>query len=357
MAVTASPVRWLGPLLLTLGSLGFVSLALLGAERIARWCEPGYLVSTRGLHVFSPIYGWTPRRDAFREEGGRTVSLNARGYRGHLLPLAKPPESRRLIVLGDSIAFGLGVSDEETFTYLIGVQDNGIEAGNLAVQGYGPGQELLVLSQEGFGYGADDVVLAFCLANDFADAVLPVALYDGRTPKPRFRLVGDQLLLDDANLRPSAPRRLVRWLGDHSHLFNRLLSPASGREPSAGLHWRGRKHEALRDEDYALRLNLALVRRMAALCRERGVTFHVAVFPTEYTWKAQPWLAATLISSLRSDGIAVVDMATRFRDRGLTFEIVALDGLGHLSPAGHLAASQIIESELARPSPAPSPRL
>jgi hypothetical protein len=352
----AAAVRRLGPPLLAVGSIALVALAVLGAEGLARWLEPDYLVSTRGLHVFSPIYGWTPRREASREVDGRTVSLNARGHRGHLLPPAKALGSQRLIVLGDSIAFGLGVSDEETFAYLIGVQDNGIEAGNLAVQGYGPGQELLLLAQEGLGYGADDVVLAFCLANDFADAVLPVALYDGRSPKPRFRLIGDRLVLDDASLRPAPPWRLLQWLGDYSHLFNRVLPIGSGEDTPAGLHWRGRKHEALRDEDYALRLNLALVRRMNALCRERGVAFHVAVFPTEHTWKAQPWLAATLISSLESDGIAVVDMAARFRGRGLSFETIALDGLGHLSPAGHLAASQIIESEIARPSPAPSPR-
>jgi hypothetical protein len=332
-----------------------VTLVVLGAEGLARWWEPGYLVSARGLHVFSPTYGWTPRKDASVEVEGKTVSLNARGYRGELLSMPRAGDRQRLIVLGDSIAFGLGVSDDETFTHLIGAQDNGIEAGNLAVQGYGPGQELLVLAQEGLGYEADDVVLAFCLANDFADAVLPFALYDGRTPKPRFRLVGDRLLLDDSSLPAAGPQRILRWLGDNSFLFNRMLASGSGADTPTGLHWRGRKHEALRDQDYALRLNLALVRRMAAVCRERGVAFHVAVFPTEYTWKAQPWLAATLISSLESDGIPVVDMATRFQARGLSFEAVALDGLGHLSPAGHRAASAIIENEIARASPAPSP--
>jgi hypothetical protein len=48
-------------------------------------------------------------------------------------------------------------------------------------------------------------------------------------------------------------------------------------------------------------------------------------------------------------------MASRFRALGLSFETVALDGLGHLSPAGHRATSGIIEDEIARPSPPPSP--
>lgn len=36
-------------------------------------------------------------------------------------------------------------------------------------------------------------------------------------------------------------------------------------------HWRTQEHAAHRDEGYALPLNLALVRRLDALCRERGI--------------------------------------------------------------------------------------
>jgi len=331
-----------------------VALVVLGAEGLSRLYDPDYLVSTRGLHVFSPTYGWTPRKGTSVVVDGKQVSFNARGNRGRELSVPKAGDRRRLIVLGDSIAFGLDVSDEETFTHLLDVRDNGIEAGNLAVQGYGSGQELLVLSREGLRYDPDVVLLAFCLSNDFADAVLPVALYDGRTPKPRFRLVGDRLVLDDSNLRLAGPRRVLQWLGDHSHLFNRGSALGSGAEPPAGLHWRERRREALRDEDYALRLTLALIRRMDAMCRERGAAFLVAVFPTEFAWRGKSRLSAALISSLETDGIGVVDMAARFRALGLSFDAVAFDPIGHLNPAGHSAASDIIEREIASLAPVPS---
>jgi hypothetical protein len=122
-----------------------------------------------------------------------------------VLPPPGGGERTRVIVLGDSVAFGLGVSDDETFAHALDARDNGIEAANLAVQGYGPGQELLVLQGEGLRNGPDVVVLAFCLANDFAEALLPVALYDGRTAKPRLRLVGERLVLEDAGLSRSGP--------------------------------------------------------------------------------------------------------------------------------------------------------
>jgi hypothetical protein len=330
-----------------------VALVVLGAEGLSRLYEPDYLVSTRGFHVFSPTYGWAPRKGISVVVDGKQVSFNARGYRGRELPVPKVGDRRRVIVLGDSIAFGLDVSDEETFTHLLDVRDNGIEAGNLAVQGYGSGQELLVLTREGLRYDPDVVVLAFCLSNDFADAVLPVALYDGRTPRPRFRLVGDRLVLDDSNLRLAGPRRVLQWLGDHSHLFNRGSALAPGAEPPAGPHWRERRHEALRDEDYVLRLTLALIRRMDAVCREGGAAFLVAVFPTEFAWREKSWLSAALISSLETDGIAVVDIETRFRALGLSFDAVAFDPIGHLNPAGHSAASDVIEREIASLAPVP----
>ena len=195
---------------------------------------------------------------------------------------AGPPECSprtRVIVLGDSIAFGLGVSDEETFTHLLDVRDNGIEAGNLAVQGYGPGQELLVLLGEGLRSDPDVVVLAFCLANDFAEAVLPVSLYDGRTPKPRFRLVGDRLVLDNSTLKHTGPARAPAVAQRQLTSVQSCGGPDPVRVAPPAATWRDRKREALRDEEYALRLNVAIVRRMDAVCRERGIAFILAAFP------------------------------------------------------------------------------
>jgi hypothetical protein len=324
-----------------------VPLVVVGAEGLARLYAPDYLTRTRGLHVFSATYGWTPRKGSSALIDGRRVSFNARGYRGRELALPRTGGRTRVVVLGDSVAFGLDVSDEQTFTHLLESRDNGIEAGNLAVQGYGPGQELLVLLGEGLREDPDVVVLAFCLSNDFADAVLPVSLYDGTTPTPRFHLVGDRLVLDDSGLQLSPARGVLQWLGDYSHVFNRVSALAPPREAPPGIHWKDRKREALRDEDYALRLSLALVRRMNTLCRERGIDFLVAAFPSDASYRVKPALAGRFVESLRSEDVPVVDMAARFRALGLRFDEVALDWMGHLSPRGHAVASHVLEREIA----------
>jgi hypothetical protein len=336
----------LSPLLLSAGSTVLAVLALVGAELATRGCAPDYLVESRGLHVFSETLGWTPRKSVSALVDGKRVTINARGGRGRELALLNARQRTRVVVLGDSIAFGLGVSDEQTFTHLLDVRENGIEAGNLAIQGYGPGQALLVLHGEGMRIDPDIVVLAFCLANDFAEAVLPVSLYDGRTPKPRFGLAGERLVLDSSNLDRTGPERLLLWLSEHSHLFSRVSAVGSSSKASVSQHWRDRKREALRDEEYALRLSVAIVRRMDAVCRERGIAFILAAFPDWFSYRSKPRLAMRFLESVRAEDITVVDMSERFVARGETFGAITLDGVGHLSPRGHAITAEVLEREM-----------
>jgi hypothetical protein len=93
---------------------------------------------------------------------------------------------------------------------------------------------------------------------------------------------------------------------------------------------------------------------MDAVCRERGIGFLVAAFPNAAQWQARPSLTETFLHTLGSDGITVVDWSAQVRARGLTFEEVALDGTGHLSPLGHAIASQVLEKEIASHTHAPS---
>ena len=204
----------------------------------ARRCAPDYLVETRGVHVFSETYGWAPRAGASAVIDGKRVSFNAGGYRGRELALRRARDRTRVIVLGDSIAFGLDVSDDETFTYLLDARENGIEAGNLAVQGYGPGQELLVLAERGAaprpGCGDPGVLSGQRLRGE-PSCRCPSTMAERRSRG--FSLIGDRLVLDDSNLRLSAWRRTRQWLGDYSHLFNRVaaLDSRSGLQPAVRL--------------------------------------------------------------------------------------------------------------------------
>jgi hypothetical protein len=334
-------------ILLAVGSSAVVALTVVGAELLARCWAPDYLVETRGLHVFSSTYGWVGRPGAVAPMGGGRVSLNARGYRGRPLTLPKTGDRTRVVVLGDSVAFGYGVSDEQTFPHLLDVRDNGIEVDNLAVPGYGPGQELLVLLHDGLRQDPDVVVLAFCLRNDFVDANLPVELYGGVTPRPRFRLVEGSLVLDDTAVRRSRAGLALQWLSDYSQLFNRVSALVPRRDAPEDVGWRHRKQEAQRDEDYVLRLSLALVMEMENVCRRRGVRFLVATFPNGISYDMPPGLAERFSESLQAEGVWVVDVGARFHALGVAPTTLALDRTGHLRPHGHAITAEILEREIA----------
>src|SRR5262249_22470297 len=138
----------LGNVLLAAASCALFAAAIVASEWVARLLCPDYLVQTRGIHVFSPAYGWSGRPGAAAAMGEGRVTLNRLGYRGRELPPRRSGGATRVVVLGDSIAFGYGVSDEQTFTHLLDARDNGIDAANLGVEGFGPGQELLVLQRD-----------------------------------------------------------------------------------------------------------------------------------------------------------------------------------------------------------------
>lgn len=338
---------------LALASLALLALGLLAAELTARVLAPGYLARTRGPHVFSRTLGWSSRKGLSAEADGARVSVNARGYRGRALALPRPRGLTRVVVLGDSIAFGLHVSDDETFPSLLDARPNGLEVANLSVLGYGPDQELLVLERDGLPLEPDVVVLFFCLANDFAEAMLPVSLYDGRSPKPRFHLEQGRLVLDATAVSLTPLASTLQQLADHSHLYNRVASLVPRGPAPPGPHWRERYAQALQDEERALRTSLAIVGRMQELCVPRGIRFLVALMPDRFSYRTKPPLAERFAAALAAAGIEVLDLSRRFRDDGLRLTDVALDGTGHLSPDGHRRVSEALEAVIlgSRPSP------
>ncbi|MFI5185077.1 MAG: hypothetical protein ACHQNV_11795, partial [Vicinamibacteria bacterium] len=242
--------------------------------------------------------------------------------------------------------FGLEVGDEQTFSHLLDERDD-VEAANLAVQGYDPGQELIKLEREALPLEPDIVVLALCLNNDFADAALPVFLYDGRHPKPFFRIEDGALVEHSDHLRLSLRERLGLALSDHSRLYGLIAARrAEAVATPAAEHWSERMKKALDDPAGAVELTARLVGRMAEDCRRAGVEFVVLAFPDKPTFKGDnSWLDA-LRGAPSLQGVVTIDMAERFRERNLRYGDVAKDGIGHLTARGHEVAAEIIHEVL-----------
>jgi len=331
--------------LLSAAGLGCALLALLALELLLRSVNPHYLddrpqAGLALLHRYSELYGWEPRPGAVAFIDGHRTTINARGMRGPEHAVGRSSRTR-LLMLGDSIAFGHGVADGETFSDRL--EEHGFEVVNLAVDGYGTDQSVLRLEHEGKACRPDVVLLHFCADNDFVDNVSRTYFYDGLHPKPYFTIDGEALVLHDEALRLSTVSRLGLWLHGHSHLFNHL----EGRAPVIGAGWTLRRQEALRDGEGALQLTVRLIARAEKDAEDCGAAFLVLVYPGRREFhEGSPWLAA-LHSAPRLHAIRQVDMGERLRSRGLTFHSVALDSIGHLSAFGHRQAAAVIEEELA----------
>lgn len=101
------------------------------------------------------------------------ITVNANGFRGDIIPIAKNPQSIRIVGIGDSIMFGWGVKDEETYLAVLSRMLNlrcpeySWEIINTAVPGYNTVQEVETLKEEGIPY-KPDIVLIDYVGNDLS---------------------------------------------------------------------------------------------------------------------------------------------------------------------------------------------
>ena len=97
---------------------------------------------------------------------GTDVRVNAQGFRGALPPPVSL-ERARVVLLGDSIAFGILVREEFTAAVklqaLLRAQGGPVDVLNLGVGGYDTLQEVALLELRGFSLEPDLIVLVYCL--------------------------------------------------------------------------------------------------------------------------------------------------------------------------------------------------
>jgi lysophospholipase L1-like esterase len=152
--------------------------------------------------------GWALRPGAegwFLDEGRAHVRINSHGMRDRDRSRAKPSETVRVAVLGDSTTESLQVDLDRTWPALVeqklascaALHGKNVEVLNFGVSGYGTAQELLQLRQRGWAFEPDVVLLAFFPGNDLFNNVRAL---NPTNPNhaPYFIVRDDKLFLDDA---------------------------------------------------------------------------------------------------------------------------------------------------------------
>ena len=207
-----------------------------GAARLAGLEARGAIRGDRGLWRYEALRGWglIPGASGQDDRGGPdrgVVRVNAQGFRGADFARTKGPGTKRILLLGDSFGFGVGVDEPHTVAGRLRelvnadaelTQGHPVDVLNLSISGYSTDQEILTFESDGAPLDPDVVILLMC-DNDF-DGNMESFAY-GRYYKPRFLLDhGNVRLVDTPVPRAERRRPLRTWLFDHSAFQAALMS-------------------------------------------------------------------------------------------------------------------------------------
>lgn len=251
------------------------------------------------------------------------LRINSKGLRDREYPYEKPAGRKRVLVLGDSYAFGWGVEAEETAAKVLEARLPGVEVLNGACSGWGTRQELEFLREEGLRY-APDVVLVFFCGNDPLDNFA------------RYRFVRGRLANEGA---PEGFRADVeRFLGKHSAIWNLV------REVSRPSVTANARPPAPADAPPYWKEEVTCLREMQALCRARGARLVLLCLPDKDPAGAphQNGWCGDLRTLCLNTGIAFMDLAPALVEAHQAAPVFfRLDD--HWTPHGHQAAARAIE--------------
>lgn len=230
----------------------------------------------RGLWAYDSTKGWFHGRSAssLPTPDDKAVHINSLGVRGPELTYAPPRGVRRVLVLGDSFAFGLRLGDDSTLAAQLGRRlGSGYEVVNLGVAGYSTDQELILFEELGRRLHPSLVLLLMC-DNDFEGNTQDFSyrLYH----KPYFEGLSAGLALRNVPVpRLTVFERMRYWLGRHSNTWKLLTAIANRRVSPRGpvaLPWLAGVFDVARSRPSTPDIRLAglLVERLKGAVEESG---------------------------------------------------------------------------------------
>jgi lysophospholipase L1-like esterase len=313
--------------------LASLVVALLLAEVGIRLVGPGAAASG-----YAPIH--TGRRDR--------QPINALGYRDADRAQPRPEGVRRVVCLGDSFTWGVGVLFDDAWPQRIErslsrTRGERWEAVNLAEPGMNAVQYASRLESEGWGYGPDVVVVGWVMNDsEDEDAAEARRASDWAEEQQRERSP-TEVFLDR-----SALVRLVR---------TRVAATIENRRRIAGYR------SMYANDDKGWTAARRALSAMGGMCRAHGVPLVVVIFPlfanpldSRYPFAE---LHAKVAQAAGDAGAKVVDLLPRYAS--VDWRLLVVDGTNdeHPNEIAHRIAAQAIaravDEVVARPAAAPHP--
>lgn len=305
--------------------------------------------------------------------------INSLGLRCKEFELSKPPDTYRILMLGDSFTEGDGVEETETFSHqLQGILDSSVTGRrcqiiNAGVGSYSSLLEYLYLTTRGLALQPDLVILNFDLSDVFDDinytrlarfnsqgvpiAVAPFPEYRAETALGQVLVSIKDFFKDHTRLYNFIRIRVDRYLEGARHEYTNLGDV------------RYDKYAMLRESVYPPDdSQWGLSYRYLSLIRDtlaaRGVGFWMTVYPYGLQISPKEWHSGRQFWGFKRDtvyttepqallqrfgathGIKVINLCDDFRAAASTTFPLYLEYNGHWRPSGHRVVANALAREL-----------
>jgi len=338
---TAPPTRWFhrhpAATLIAIVVVGMVAV-LTAAELVTRLVAPGWAPKTAERVVFwryDPLLGWAhePGQHGRFTHPDFTVdvAISSQGLRDEVYPYERT-DKHRMLVLGDSFAWGFGVQHDECFSEILEREHVDWEVIDAGVSGYGTDQELLYFRDQGVRFQPDVVLLLFHENDLYGNTIAEAYWYS----KPYFVLDDGTLELRNTPVpKTTIKQRCNRLFYGRTYLLSRLWATLGQltrelRRPFWSKSWTP-------ESGSAWQLTGALIASLNESCTDAGARLVIASVPTEES----PRDSLARVCEREKIAYLPLDDAFAAAGGGLTF---AHDG--HWTPKGHRAAAAAIDAFL-----------
>jgi len=295
---------------------------------------------------YDSLLGWAhqPRQEGiFETPQFRTfVRINENGLRDRQHSYERQNDIERILVLGDSFAWGYGVEESERFSQQL-EESLGVEVINAGVSGYSTDQELLWYRSEGIKYETDLVILVLA-GNDVGDndRQLVSTIYY----KPKFVIEEGQLVLIGYPVPKTSPQgRFIYSLSQRSALAYFLVQRYFDLLSLYGKIKFNSDHanspvSGLSAKSEPFKLTIALIDEMRNIAELRKAKFMIVA--TDRWWNSlSKETYKDFINTLRTEGFLVLDVESM---PGFDPEVMLIPDDGHWNQAGHKFVAEKIKA-------------
>lgn len=327
--------------------------AMLLAEGYLRLFQPQiFPVHPQGLYTEDPDIGYvlTPgySGELVRSEFHTSIQIGQSGLRGKD-PTPPREDTIRILILGDSQAWGFGVTDSQTFSVQLEellserFPERDIQVLNAGVPGYGTADQLAFLETRGEEMQPDIVVVQFLSVND---------LIENLSPASEWAVIEDGMLTvrsteeEGSETGMTFPNTVREWLKDNSHVASLTFDVVGYLGVRAGVLG---EIDSLWGEDFTeeqAQLGITYLVKIANKANELNANciFLYTTGKAHATQDiyAQPKSASIVIEASRQANVPWIDSA----------KLLSMDDQkhnyyypknGHWTPEGHTAIARILE--------------